>query len=528
MPESYDVIVVGSGHNGLIAASYLAKAGNSVLVLERNAILGGGVVTSELVAPGFRHDWHSATHIVIQANPLIRNDELGLQARFGLEYIYPEAIFSTIFNDNSSIITYADLDRTCESIAHISPRDAEAYRAFAGESAKLLPLMVQGMFVPPPPQGAFWAMLDQSSEGRAFMQVMQKSMLDIVNEHFEHDKIKIHLLKFAAEMLVGPDEKGTGAFIFNMPGMVHRYPSGIPRGGSGALVDALVRCLTHYGAEFRTGSEVEQVLVENGRTTGVRLKDGETITARKTVIAQIHPWLLGATVQDCDPLVAANARRTETSTLSVMSAMYALREAPRFKAGDAPGRVALTNFAPASLEAFLRIFDEVRYGDLPTAPIMAAHNNAQWDVSRAPGGGATLTIYAFGPYVLRDGGIAAWDERKAEFQKRVHDMFGAYCDNFTDDNIIGVEFHTPSDMARYSPTFQHGDAGGIGKFFYQIGGHRPTPELSQYAVPGAAGLYLAGTFMHPPGGVTGGGRATAVRICGDLGIDFDSLCEVAA
>ena len=143
-------------------------------------------------------------------------------------------------------------------------------------------------------------------------------------------------------------------------------------------------------------------------------------------------------------------------------------------------------------------------------------------------GGATLTIYAFGPYVLRDSGSAAWDDRKADFQKRVHDMFGAYCDNFTPENIVGVEFHTPSDMARYSPTFQHGDAGGIGKFFYQIGGHRPTPELAQYAVPGAAGLYLAGTFMHPPGGVTGGGRATAVKICGDLGIDFDSLCEPVA
>ncbi|HEX7784425.1 MAG TPA: NAD(P)/FAD-dependent oxidoreductase [Sphingobium sp.] len=521
----YDVVVVGSGHNGLVAGAYLAKAGNRVLILEKNGHLGGGVVTSELVAPGYRHDWHSATHIVIQSNPLIRNDELGLQSQFGLEYIYPEAIFSTIFDDGSSIITYADLEKTCASIAQISPTDADAYRAFAQKSAAILPLIVQGMFVPPPPQGAFWALLDQSPEGRALMQVMQKSMLDIVNEHFTHDKMKVHLLKFAAEMLVGPDEKGTGAFIFNMPGFVHNYPSGIPKGGSGALVDALVRCLAHHGAEFRTHSEVEQILVEDGCAKGVRIVGGETIFARKCIVAQIHPWLLGGMVQDCDPLVASNAAATETSVLSVMSAMYALKEAPRYKAGAEPGRVALTNFAPASLETFLRIFDDVRYGDLPTAPIMAAHNNAQWDPSRAPPGGATLTIYAFGPYRLRDGGAAAWDERKAEFHERVHRMYGEFCENFTDDNIIGVEFHTPNDMARYSPTFQQGDAGGVGKYFYQIGGHRPTPELSQYAVPGAQGLYLAGTFMHPPGGVTGGGRATAVKICGDLDIDFDALCE---
>lgn len=527
MAVSYDVVVVGSGHNGLIAAAYLAKAGNKVLVLERNAHLGGGVVTSELVAPGFRHDWHSATHIVIQANPIIRNDELGLMSRFGLEYVYPDAIFSTIFDDGSSIITYADLDRTCESIALISPEDAEAYRAFAEQSAALLPLMVSGMFVPPPPQGAFWALLDQSPEGRELMQTMQKSMLDIVNERFRHDKMKVHLLKFAAEMLVGPDEKGTGLFIFNMPGFVHNYPSGFPVGGSGALVDALVRCLTHYGAEFRTSADVEKVLVEQGRATGVRLAGGETIHARKAVIAQIHPWLLDDIVQDLDPVVARNARETKTSTLSVMSAMYALKEAPIYHAGEAPGRVALTNFAPSSLEAYLRIFDDVRYGDLPGSPIMAAHNNAQWDKTRAPDGGATLTIYAFGPYELRDGGIAAWDDRKAEFQERVHRMYGAFCSNFTDDNIIAREFHTPSDMARYSPTFQHGDAGGVGKYFFQIGGHRPTPELSQYAVPGADGLYLAGTFMHPPGGVTGGGRATAIKICGDLGIDFDALAETS-
>jgi phytoene dehydrogenase-like protein len=129
MVNSNDVVVIGSGHNGLIAAAYLAKAGKKVLILEKNDWFGGGVVTSECVAPGFRHDWHSATHIIIQANPLILQDELGLQAKYGLKYLHPEGIFSTIFDDQTAIVSYADLDRTCASIAQHSSRDAEAYRS---------------------------------------------------------------------------------------------------------------------------------------------------------------------------------------------------------------------------------------------------------------------------------------------------------------------------------------------------------------------------------------------------------------
>jgi phytoene dehydrogenase-like protein len=521
--SGFDIIAIGSGHNGLIAAAYLAKAGQKVLVVERNDYFGGGVATKEIVASGFRHDLHSATHVVIQANPLIRNDELGLMSKYGLQYVYPEGVFSTIFDDHSAIITYADVDKTCASIARISPRDAEAYRRFTAKSKELLPLIVQGMFVPPVPQGPFWALLDQSAEGRELMHAMQKSMLDIVDEWFEHDKVKVHLLKFAAEMLVAPDEKGTGLILWNMPGFVHTYPSGVPVGGSAALTESLIRCLKANGAELRASAEAEKVLVEGGRAVGVRLKGGETIRAKTAVIGQIHPWLLPGMVDGLDPLVARNAKNTKTASFAIMAAHLALNAPPHYRAGDDAARVALVNFAPATLEGYQRIFDDFRYGDISRDSIMAAHVNSQWDASRAPPGKAAMSIFGFAPFELRDGGSAAWDERKGQVGGWLLNEMRRYADNLEDDDIIGWRFESPLDMVRDSPTFQNGDVGGVGKYFHQIGGHRPTPELSQYAVPGVERLYLAGTFMHPPGGVTGGGRATAVKMCGDLRINFDKL-----
>jgi phytoene dehydrogenase-like protein len=497
---SYDIVCIGSGHNGLIASAYLARAGKKVLVLERNEYFGGGVATREIVAPGFRHDLHSATHIVIQANPLIRNDELGLVAKHGLKYVYPESVFSTIFDDHTAIVSYTDLDKTCASIAAISPRDAEAYRAFAAESASILPIIVQGMFVPPPPQGAFWALLDQSPQGRKVMRAMQMSMLDIVNERFTHEKVKVHLLKFAAEMLVGPDVKGTGAILYNMPGFVHAYPPGVPVGGSAGLVEALVRCLKSHGAELRAGCTVEKILAKDGRANGVRLKGGETIDAKTAVIGQIHPWFLPGMVEGLAAEVGANAKATRTADFAIMTQHYALNEAPKYHAGAEAGRAALQNFAPSSLEAFLGIFDDFRRGSMGTDHCMlAAHVNSQYDPSRAPPGKATLSIFAFGPFDLREGGSAAWNTRKGEIGDWIRGHYSRSVSNLDERNVIGSTFHTPLDMVEDSPTFQRGDVGGVGKFFFQIGGHRPTPELAQYAVPGVKGLYLAGTSCILPG-----------------------------
>src|SRR5580658_364281 len=143
MGDSYDILALGAGHNGLVAAAYLAKAGKKVLVLERKPWPGGGVVTREMNSPGYRHDEHSSVHIMIQGNPMIRDDELGLQGKFGLKYAY-NIPYAMIFADQSTLVAYQDLDRTCAGIARISARDAETYRRFAQRAMAMLPMFGAG------------------------------------------------------------------------------------------------------------------------------------------------------------------------------------------------------------------------------------------------------------------------------------------------------------------------------------------------------------------------------------------------
>ncbi len=168
MPTS-DIVVIGSGHNGLVAAAYLAAAGKKVTVLERNEWFGGGVVTRELTVPGFRHDQHSMAHIFIQANPLLANDELGLKSKYGLKYAFPELPMMSVFEDGTTLGLYRDRERTCAEIAKFSKKDAESYRRLADQAAAWLPMIVATLYSAPMPQGASFAMMDQSREGRELL-----------------------------------------------------------------------------------------------------------------------------------------------------------------------------------------------------------------------------------------------------------------------------------------------------------------------------------------------------------------------
>jgi phytoene dehydrogenase-like protein len=515
MSKTYDVVIAGAGSNSLTAAGYLAKAGLSVCVLEKNDRIGGGVVSQELTAPGFRHDPHATGMILIMANPLLRNDELGLKSRFGLKFVSPEATYTTLFDDETWMGTYISLDKTCASIARFSQKDADTYRALATKTIAMAPLLTAGMFKPPLPFGQFMAMLDQSPVGQELIASMLKSGTALIRELFEHEKVRMHFMKWLSEGMVHPDERGTGVYLYFLTAVAHTQEETAVVGGSQAMSDAMGACIRHYGGEIRTGTQVVRVLNSGGVARGVELADGEQVLAKKAVIACIHPWNLGDMVPGLDADMVAEARRCELSSFGAINTHWALHQAPNYKCPEV-NKSLLVECMPARMADLRAALDAVRNGRLAAHfnAVVAHHTNH--DPTRAPAGKHTLYLYCFAPLQL-DGGWT--DKARDDYRDWMIREYAKFCTNMGESNLIARAAESPADMARWSASFQNGDIFGIGNWVHQYLGRRPTPRLAQYAVPGAKGLYLAGPFMHPGGAVTGGGRATAMKIMGDLGID---------
>lgn len=515
--DQHDVIVVGGGHNGLTAAAYLAKAGLRVLLLEGKDYLGGGVVTREVTQPGFRHDLHAIAHIFIQGNPMIRDDELGLLARHGLQYVFPDPSITVAFPDGDHLAFYRDVHKTAETIARISPPDARNYLRFHEFADQLLEILMAGLFSPPPPLGTFFGHLDSSEVGQEMLRMLMMSYLDVIDEWFESPKVKAALARWVSEILCAPEEGGTGAFLLMMVPVIHRYGLGYAVGGSGSLTTALARAFTEYGGTVRTGEPVERFLFDGDRVTGVELRSGQQFGATRAVVANLNikqiPAMVGHRFGDA---WEEKVRRIKQAGFGLLTGHLALSEAPVFKAGTVVDSAGFQEFA-VPLTELRQTFDALKYGqpisNMPTVAVASA-----WDPTRAPQGQHTLYLLSYAPVELAEG---TWEERK---ESLFDDVFATFCQlttNMGPDKVLGRHVECPADGERFNASWPEGDPGHLGQQLFQFMGYRPMPNMG-YRLP-ADGFYLVGPSTHPGSGVTGGARAAAQAILTDLGSDIASV-----
>jgi phytoene dehydrogenase-like protein len=308
-----------------------------------------------------------------------------------------------------------------------------------------------------------------------------------------------------------------------MPGIIHGFGVSQPVGGSGKLSESLIRCIEHYGGEVRCNSEVRRVVVNSGRATGVELADGEHIHARDAVVGAIHPHKLRQFVSGVDERVLERAEKTTLASFSLFVSHYDLHNQPKFYAGEEVGRATMLEMLSTShLSEMLDDFDSLRRGRISKRRLIAGGDESINDPSRVPAGKGMFHGITFAPYDLADGGPGMWDQIKEEIGDRSLNAYRKFVSKLTAENIIARSVYSPLDLERGSPnSMVRGDVHGVAPFFYQSVGHRPTPDLGQYTVPGVK-LYLVGPFMHPGGGVFGAGRATAIKMFEDLGMNFET------
>jgi beta-carotene ketolase (CrtO type) len=524
--EAYDVVIIGAGHNGLVCAAYLLKAGYSVLLLEKRPVPGGAATTEEAMpeeAPGFKFNLCAIDHEFIFLGPVIQELELH---KYGLEYLWCDPTVFCPHPDGKYFLAYQSLEKTQAEIARYSDRDARKYGEFIQYWSRLINAIAPLFNVPPQALVEIARsyklenlknvlnIAGSRSKALDFIRTMISSPEDLLNEWFDTEIVKAPLARLAAEIGAPPSQKGiaVGAMMMAMrhnPGMAR------PRGGTGALTQALVKLVQSKGGVILTEQAVKQVIVEDCRAVGVRVADGKEYRANKGVISNIDAQRLFLQLVDKADIDDANSelrerveRRIVNNNETILKIDCALSEPLRFEGFD---------HRDEYLIGTILIADSVRHvekahaltimGEIPDEnPSIYLDVPTMLDPSMAPEGKHTLWIEFFAPYQIagKEGtglnGTGWTDELKNKVGDRVIDKLAEYAPNLK-KSIIARRIESPAELGErlgsYKGNYYHLDMTLDQMIFL-----RPLPEIANYTTP-IKGLYLTGAGTHPGGSISG-------------------------
>jgi phytoene dehydrogenase-like protein len=511
--SSYDAVVVGGGHNGLVCAAYLARAGRRVLVLERRHVVGGAAVSEEL-HPGFT--FSVCSYVVSLFRPhIIRELQL---ARHGLEIIPLECAFSPL-PDGDSLVRWDDPHRTRREIARFSPRDAEIYPEFGMTMARLARFAKPLIDAPAPDPGALdpreWLVLARL--GRHFralgpdlrylqLKLTTMSAADFLDAWFESDVLKAPMaVSGIIGTFLGVRSPGT-AYV-----LLHHYMGeidgafrawGFARGGTGRVSAAIAAAAREHGAEIVTHAPVERIRIAGGRATGVVLASGDEIAAR-VVVSAVDPhrtFLRLVEAEHLDPDFLAGVRRYKMRGSSG-KVNLALDRLPEFtcRPGDGPHLRGDIAIAP-SVDYLERAYDDAKYGSWSRRPYLNVVIPSVVDPSVAPPGKHVLSAFVqYAPYAIEDG-PQRWPAHREAFGDAVVDTLAEYCPSLK-ESILFRQVLTPWDLEQEFGLTEgnifHGELGLEQLLFL-----RPVAGWARYRTP-LARLWLAASGAHPGGGVMG-------------------------
>jgi phytoene dehydrogenase-like protein len=505
---TYDFIVIGAGHNGLACAAYLAKAGAKVLVLERNPRVGGSCHTEEATLPGFRHNICSMVHTHIPLSPVYRDLEL---ERHGVKYVYPDQLRGTIFPDHKCLVMYRDTARMAAEIARFSQRDAKTFTQLVADYGEFIDsTYLSLMYSPPLPPSLQTAELEKSEEGRALMQWQASTPVQLLDELFENEQVKVHFLARLTVLGFAPDQFGQGWIMLFR---ILKAEAPICVGGSQQLAEGMRRVVEGAGGVVQTGLGVRRILVNGNKAVGVELADGSRIDAAKAVITNIEPkksFLEMVGEEHLPAAFATRVKRYHSRGRSLFCLHLAVSEPPQYRAGADNAHV---NRA-FSQEMFcgtvadqVEAYQEIAAGKAPRRAMLQITLPTLFDPSQAPAGKHTVLVWQYAPFALQGG----WEKARSDYAEHVLGLWQSYAPNMTRDKILATTIQDPTDTVRHNDNMVNG-VDVVGDMTPdQMGYFRPFAGWSGYRSP-VEGLYMCGGYCHPGGGVHAGAGHNAAGV----------------